>query len=317
MKAFRHKLNTNDKKKLQEILASEYFKNRKEYTVRSLDNILSTRDKRNIANWESKGLLLEEDVEPNVKRYYSFLEVVWIHIIVKLRSFGYPLKEIKSLKHCLIETRSVGDLISLASEKIEEINETDFSVAEKESFQSEVLNKDVYDQLFGHVFELDHSLLNTLLAECIQLRRAVYMLITPKGFPKFLYEEDWADSELFRSGLLSKAVIIIPLHEIIREIIQDEKQNFIVPKLGILDEHEWEVLEELKRDNLIELNINTQNEEFYLLKSKTKPELRPETRLLDHILKDGYQEIQYKTKKGKVVHFTNTFTTKVNIEKNK
>lgn len=315
MRPIVHKFNKSDKEQLLKILAHEYFENKKEYTVRSLDNILSVRNKRNIANWEKDGILLAEDVEPNVKRFYSFLEVVWIHIVVKLRSFGYPLKDIKNLKHYLLETRNVNDLLTFASAKIEEISEKDLSASDQEKVRKELSNEEVYGQLFKEVFEWNYSILNTLIAESIQLRKSVYLVITAKGFPKLLYEKDWADKELFSSGLLSQTVLIIPIHEIIRDIIQDEKQNFIVPKLGILDEHEWEVLQELKRNNLIELTINTQNKEFYILKAKTKTEVDPETRLLDHILKDGYQEIQYKTKKGKLVHFTNTFTTRITIEK--
>ncbi|MEZ4924321.1 MAG: MerR family transcriptional regulator [Crocinitomicaceae bacterium] len=314
MNLFRHKLTVADKNKIREFLAHEYFVNKKEYTVRSLDNILSIRNRRNIVNWESKGLLLVDDVEPNVKRYYSFLEVVWIHIIVKLRSFGYPLEDIKKLKHCLFETRTIGELLNFTTESLKNINKNELSINDIKD--ADPSNQQLTKQLFGDLFELDFSLLNTVLAECIQLRHAVYMAISSKGFPRFIYQEDWRDKDLFSSGLLSQPVVIIPIHEIIREIIQDDNQNFIVPKLGILDEHEWELLQELKRDNLIELNINTQNEEFYILKATTKQTVDPATRLLDHILKDGYQEIQYKTKKGKLVHFTNTYTTRIRIENN-
>lgn len=60
---------------------------------------------RIINHWEQKGLLSSDRHEGKGWRKYSQIDIFWVHIIKRLREFGYPLKKINLIK----ERLSTGD----------------------------------------------------------------------------------------------------------------------------------------------------------------------------------------------------------------
>lgn len=56
---------------------------------------------RILNHWEQKGLLSTERPEGKGWRKYSLLDIVWVHIIIQLRKFGYPLEKIHIIKESL------------------------------------------------------------------------------------------------------------------------------------------------------------------------------------------------------------------------
>jgi DNA-binding transcriptional MerR regulator len=60
---------------------------------------------RILNHWEQKGLLSSDRPEGKGWRKYSVIDIIWMHIIIQLREFGYPLEKIFLVK----EDLSLGD----------------------------------------------------------------------------------------------------------------------------------------------------------------------------------------------------------------
>lgn len=56
---------------------------------------------RILNHWEQKGLLSSNRPEGKGWRKYSVIDVIWVHIITRLREFGYPLEKIYLVKEFL------------------------------------------------------------------------------------------------------------------------------------------------------------------------------------------------------------------------
>jgi DNA-binding transcriptional MerR regulator len=56
---------------------------------------------RVLNHWHDTGLLNDNRIHKKSWRKFTFSEVVWINIIIKLRDFGMNIKKIKKVKECL------------------------------------------------------------------------------------------------------------------------------------------------------------------------------------------------------------------------
>ncbi len=56
---------------------------------------------RVINNWDENGLLLDDDERGNGWRNFSMVEILWIHILRELRTLGFSLTKLKTLRNDL------------------------------------------------------------------------------------------------------------------------------------------------------------------------------------------------------------------------
>jgi len=75
----------------------EKFYHKKKYNIKVSDFTY-----RMISYWGSEGLLLNKKDDKQGWKTYTILEMCWLHLIKRLREFGYPIKLLKELKNSLL-----------------------------------------------------------------------------------------------------------------------------------------------------------------------------------------------------------------------
>ena len=51
--------------------------------------------KRLVSHWLDEGVITDDRKGDTTHRYFSYMEMFWVAIIIELRRFSYPIKKIK------------------------------------------------------------------------------------------------------------------------------------------------------------------------------------------------------------------------------
>ena len=65
--------------------------------------------KRLVSHWLDEGVITDDRKGDTTHRYFSYMEMFWVAIIIELRRFSYPIKKIKTIKLYLEEEIKLED----------------------------------------------------------------------------------------------------------------------------------------------------------------------------------------------------------------
>jgi len=122
--------------------------NEKKHRLKFVDNITS----RIITHWQDLGLINENRSTGKGWRLFSFSELVWLKVIIKLRHFGFDLKKVKKVKEFL---KIHGEEIKASA-----YPELDFYIllTQRDSDPIKLLVFDSGEALLGNQLEIDTSI---------------------------------------------------------------------------------------------------------------------------------------------------------------
>ena len=264
-----------------------------------------------LADWNRKGLLLFEHTTNKMHRF-SITEFAWIKLIEKMRAFNLPLEVIRTFKD---------EMLSGSPEEIEELW--------------------VYENLFNALMKMENgknqkrirayldrpetmkeamanlppgvqsgNLLETLVLFSLTLQTPVSFLIDHSGKaalfnPLMLIEGVYNDEETER--IFTNSYVSISLSEVLAEVLSLSDIEILHCQLMIVSDMEANVLQALREDDLNSVVVRYDKEhQMNLMEVKKLQKAERESRLLEMILKKGYQDITLKTQDGKVVYCENT-----------
>lgn len=269
--------------------------------------------------WAREGLFPEEKAEERDWRRFSFIEYVWMNLIIRLKSFGMSTESILMAKKFLLEPLRVSQMVELAEYLLGDESQKQMSAQEKKSFQA--LPKDFMDELKAYNKEHkdeklpDLTILTMIVSHYVTTRRNVCFLVTHEGkvFPWVEEKKDYYEKAGV-SSLKENDHISISLANLVKEYIMVEKTE-PEPRVQLLTEEEQEVIRYIREKKLTELTIRFDDKHrISLLEAKEKLNaVDVEARYIDHLLKSGYQDVSYTTQGGKIVSFHRT--TKKRISK--
>lgn len=294
MFANRFKFNTKDTVELIGLVSKEEFATEKFFTSSDLDVSKLRSIQRNIANWEKDGLLLNNKSDPKKKRYYTFLEIFWIYIIIELKQFGFPSKNIKSIKFELYEQYSVGSLLDFLSMQFSRMPQ----VSEKSKDSENASHEDLMSQLID---DAGFSTLSYVVADCMISKKNMYLAVGVDCASLIVNEESLSDPDSFYIGAFSDTRIIVPLHKILKKILMNEKLNFIAPKLNLLTEQELKIINEIREGQVRSIEVFFKNGKIDRYEKKQLIELDSQARLTELISKAAYQRITIETEDSNIV----------------
>jgi DNA-binding transcriptional MerR regulator len=294
---------------------------------------------KNLLHWKNSGLLLEERSTETGWTRFSFIQYVWLRVVIQLREFGIPIETIKTLKKNLIFPN---DLLSIAKEHytINEFRkETGF-----EDYPVKTLKIMIEDYTFYYVSQT----FRRIIYECIE-KRVNFILILFKNGDGYFFED--GKNKLFKrytddgtvihkltyvyklpaikynssekdeyndNGILAKeslqfqSHISISLTQIIKDYLMYNNHSLEINALPILNHEEAELLKQIKRNDIKRITIRYKNQKPSIIEiEENKSTVDLESRYTDHIMKHGYQTISYETENGKMVSFSRTTKTKL------
>jgi hypothetical protein len=174
----------------------------------------------------------------------------------------------------------------------------------KDPKMREAVNKSVPNRI------LNSTQLDSLLLFCLLSRSPLSFLINLEGKGLLLSpimlttgQYDEADLQL----LMNSSYVSISLTEVLAETLALTPLESIEGKLDLLSSKELTVLEALRSKGVSSVHVRfDNNEEMDLLEVTSEQSVAAQTRLLELMLTDGYQDITLKSQNGVIVHCTNT-----------
>ncbi|HLY72307.1 MAG TPA: MerR family transcriptional regulator [Puia sp.] len=259
-----------------------------------------------ITHWDNQGLL-DNRRDGNEWRRFSFVEYIWLRLIVRLRDFKMPLSNIKQVKKFLFASSS-GYLIQEITENlIFQIKNGGLSVPSKyttENYEKEIRKDFARNKTIFKYFNNLFWIIFTILAN----RKPYCLVITDKGVCGNLLFADEVTTEFSMKAILRDIVnydfTIINLHKIVEEFFTNEKiSETIIEKISILSDKEKQIIELIRKGDFKELSIKLKDNKEYLVGIKRNKSIDKITNEVSSIInRNKYQEIKLVTEKGKIVN---------------
>ncbi|MEI6347254.1 MAG: hypothetical protein WCP69_04820 [Bacteroidota bacterium] len=269
---------------------------------------------KNLMSWKKNEILLEYSRADLKWTKLNFTEFLWIQIVKELRDFGLSLTLIKKVKDELIYP------IELKNQALKTLN-TAYLLTYEENKNIPIDKLESISNML--VFQATTNNFNNVIQESIIMRVNMQLVIFKDGDAYFLEDGNdtlykryapYNSNEFYdKATTANKAEkclqphLTISLTDIIKNYLLSEKKALIISSLGILTKEERELLELIRKDDIMQITINYKGKRINLVEvTETPKKVDIVSRYCDHVLKQGYQEIKYKTENGKLVTFTRT-----------
>lgn len=282
--------------KLNESLKLSEFLTEKQFTLASI----GLSDK--IAfDWTRSGLYLEEKTSKG-RRKYNAIEYVWLRMVKELREFGLPYESLKKLKAFLLQKVDIESLLV-------EIMEEDHGDQEelkliqkglKETYSTKAKLKSAIKETKQ---ELADTVLCLLIHDTVVNKSNAHILIKKDG-TAMVSDGEPIDDNITYSDILQGPFISFPLRHILADFLSREDliDTELASEIVELTPQEEKVLDLLRDGNLVSLTVKFRDKEINLIETEEEINLRDiKGKLVDYIKRNSYQEITYKTEKGKIV----------------
>ena len=266
---------------------------------------------RVLSYWASQGLLFEDFREAKWRKL-DLVSVVWLKMILKMRTYGISFETIRKIRKDL-QPMDLEDQIYNS----QELRDALFALAEhdkraipdvEEILKDPVFRESVRSQLTNY--------LKVLILEAIILKEHSALLMNHDGV--FLpYNEglrkDYLEIPEFRKLMLG-SYLTISLTDILIEFYMDHDPIFLNEKMMILSPEEAAVLQAIKQPGIKSVTVKLYPDEQYdMLEIVSDRQVDRSLKLYEVLLKDGYQEICIKTRNGEIVYCQNS--TKIRFNK--
>ncbi|MCB9190304.1 MAG: hypothetical protein H6602_01375 [Flavobacteriales bacterium] len=269
-----------------------------------------------MADWNRHELLLVKP-EPNKMHRFSITEFVWVKLIEKMRQYGFPLKVIKAFKEdmdsSIVEQVSSEFTTSFFFENLKGMPGMD----DHEKLKRYLAQADPNEMArqFLPQYGLDGNVLELLVVFCLFLKTPFSFFIDHEGkgtyfSPLMLKEGLYSQDDI--SELFTQSFVSISLSEVLSEVFLLSDIDILHGQLMVLSDMEANVLEALREDDLSSVMIRyDKDNQMDLMEIKKLQKTEREARLMDLMLKGGYQDITVKTQHGKVVYCETTRKVKL------
>ncbi len=255
--------------------------------------------------WKNQGLLLDDMENWKYEHIrFNLIDYVWLNVVNELRSFNVSMKVIKGIKEYLTISLPIeeftNDIINYYFRTLPEDKKVEYyDIIHDPKFIEEFQNEFTS-------FEVNFNILSLLIYWVITYKQHISILINKKGeilpFGFDLLDHLLKNAEY--KNFIQSTHISISIDEIIKCFIKNANIELVSGKFLLLSDREYQIIKILREEKISELIVHLDKEQTISLIEKTNTSniIVAESRLLDFMLKDGYQTIELKTQAGKVVY---------------
>jgi len=258
-----------------------------------------------ITNWDDQGLI-DNRRDGTEWRRFSFVEYIWLRIIVRLREFNMSIPVIKQVKKYLFQSNSKENFKIIAEAFSENMKNGFFPPAP--GYTAEEYEKYLLKNISQFNSELKHVNLLFLMIFSMQIdKKPIFLQVTENGQCGYLYFGDNRTSEASLQALKNDMEVfdftIINLYKIFEEFFSNKKiKDEAIKEIAILNEKEKQILELIQMGDFKELSIKLTNNKNYFVSIKRNKSLEKITNHVSSLIARGqYQDIKIVTEKGKIV----------------
>ncbi len=198
---------------------------------------------RALHNWSENDLLMDKERAYDMNHKFSFVELIWLKIILELRGFGFPLKKIKTVKRWLVEKKTFAEILNCKTDQ-EIVNSFCQMSAKKYPdralVEEAILNPSILKKIKNKKF----TVLQFLLYGYFRERNNSVIVITNEGLAAPVF--DGVISGALAKALDKQSYITIPVYKLILNFIEDEKNFKFIPRTEIFNKTELQILENIR-----------------------------------------------------------------------
>lgn len=265
---------------------------------------------RDASYWDKKGVLPKLETERTTRRRYTLKQAVWIKLIQQLRGFDISLAQIKKYKECVLnETPSVSELM-----KNDEIKKIVEEIAKKagtyESYKEFLKDPEFIQSLEPHSIDVfETSILYTIIFK----RDISYILFREGGCMPYCFDKHNLFSNEVEGfdDIMKMPHITLSISDVIGELIVDWSEKDWFSKVSLLTKEESVIFDYLRDNDVDELTIVKRNGILERLISVKKEDNISLDDFAKYFIKNGYQNIEIKTRDGKPVYVENKVSIKL------
>lgn len=269
-----------------------------------------------LGDW-NKHDLLQQRPEKNKMHRFSLSEFVWVMMIKKMRQYNLPYPWIRRFKEeNMMDLAPVVQSIIADQDQINMIGHSFKDEDQRSGFSDWARDPDKVNRNLDEFTKLIPTLWEGLILFCLLNKQAVSFIIDDEGHsmvfcPTFLSGEVISEEE-HRQLLttLADSHLSISLSESMASVLAMAP---IEPlgKLHIIQDSERQILELLEHEDIRSALIHFKQGKPVRIEITRAMFTNPGTRLMELIMKNGYQRIELTTEDGNIVHVRNTQKTKL------
>ena len=269
---------------------------------------------RNLSYWRKEGLFIHDsNFEKHEHIRFSFIEYVWLNIIVELRKYDISFDVIKLIMNSL----TVKIPFSMFIENPEALELSIKNLSENDRIEAlnilhdpetiNILNDPDAVKEIDELIDMNGLTIFILYSIINQCHLSFLVNLEGNVYPFSLnFLEDIQKDENFQE-FYQKTHIAISVTEIIKGYIKGANLELCSGKLRLISDREAEIIKILRNNKLSSMTIHfDDNSQLNLIEVEEKYDrVKKEARLVDLIMSHGYQTIEIKTQDGKIVHCKN------------
>ncbi len=258
-----------------------------------------------ITNWDDQDLI-DNRREGTEWRRFSFVEYIWLRIIVRLREFQMPLSAIKQVKKFLWQPLNLESFQQLSEENLQYFEKGVFPLPENKTldeFRKEL--KNVF-QKQKKVFRYLNKLFWMIFVMQIH-KKPICLLINQKGTCASIFlaggEVTALSLNILADEIPKTDFICLNLYRILQEFYENDKiDNTVIQKIAVLNDKEKQILELIQTGDFKEISIKLNDNKEYLVGVKRNKSIDKITNEVSSIInRNKYQDIKLVTQKGKII----------------
>jgi DNA-binding transcriptional MerR regulator len=262
---------------------------------------------RLLNHWEKSGLLMESYEERKWKKF-NLIEYTWIRAVSEMRKYDLSHEAIRNAKDAILFDFKIKDLPD--QKDFQKLVKEFGSNKKKEKIEELLQTAELKSQL--NDFKINY--LEAVILYIILLRGNYSLLVNAEGecIPFKLHAIDEYIKNNDFSEFLSGTFISISITQILRDFMIVNEFSLPKKRLALLSSPESQLIKTIREKDVVSVKVRKDNSnEIELIEEFRNKNIDKAARLMDIIVKHGYQTIEIKTQDGNIVHCSNLIKHKI------
>lgn len=253
---------------------------------------------RVLQHWSQRGILPDKDRAEDENHKFNFVELIWLKMVIELRSVGLSLRAIKRVKQWFLKERSLADILQIGEHEnpAERLSVMWASgIRDRDAFIA-AFSKPIVERFLRKKFAPLWFYIQGYMAD----RTSFQAVVFAEGQAGVIWSELVAgDKELSRL-METETHVVIPFYRLFREILQEERYFGFLERAHVLNDNELMLLRLFRSGKANKITIHFKTGKPQVIEVERHTKVQVEARLAELLLKEGYQEIRIKTNGGDV-----------------
>jgi DNA-binding transcriptional MerR regulator len=268
---------------------------------------------RDATYWDKQGIL-PELLGKGARRKYTLTQSVWIRLIIQMRRMNVAVPVIKSFKEKLFETAVDVAALMESPEAIALLQ----AALDKQGIKKDIKELLKEQSIQDSIANSKVGMLEGLIISTITLKKKIQLLVGLGGdyMPYSVDKHDVIIKELpITKEFMEAPHYSLSLWVAHLELLLEWRDKPFFEDASLLSDEEHKIIKAIREPNVISVKVKKINGDLDLLEKTVEGKVDLASRFMDVIIRNGYQNIEIKTRNGNIVHYENRILEKLKSTK--